>query len=187
MNRWALVAVCALVLAACEPVPATDDSETPTASPTMTAGIRCGPPYPPEPATAETVFCADPSTLESARVVRIVDGDTLRAMVDGVEEPVRFYGIDTTERGEACYREATQRTRELAGDDVLLRPDARNRDRSQRLLRYVYTTDGLSIDALLVAEGLAYAWRDDGALRVPLIALEDLARALGKGCLWSNG
>src|SRR5262245_62243184 len=185
MRRVALLFLSALVLAACSPLPAAEDGAAPT--PTPRAAIHCQPPYPTGPETAETVFCADPSGLQSAPVVRIVDGDTLRALVDGVEKPVRFYGIDTAERGEPCYREATARTRQLAGDEVRLRPDARDRDRSGRLLRYVYTPDGLSIDALLVAEGLAHAWRDDGPLRVPLIALEELARALGKGCLWSSG
>jgi endonuclease YncB( thermonuclease family) len=97
---------------------------------------------------------------------------------------VRFYGIDTRERGEACFDEATRRTRELSGDEVLLVPDERNRDRNGRLLRYVYSPDGLSIDAALVAEGLAYAWRDDGALREELVELEDRAREAEVGCLW---
>jgi micrococcal nuclease len=123
--------------------------------------------------------------MQRADVVRVVDGDTIRVILDGVEEPVRFYGIDTRERGEPCFGDATDRTRQLAGETVLLKADARNRDRNGRLLRYVYTPDGVSIDALLVAEGYAYAWRDDGALRQPLINLENAAATANAGCLWS--
>jgi micrococcal nuclease len=131
------------------------------------------------------VFCRDPATLAPARVVRVVDGDTIRVLLEGVEEPVRFYGIDTAERGEPCFSEATERTSDLVGNEVLLLADARNRDRNGRLLRYVFTQDGLSIDATLVDEGLALAWRDDGAFRGPLIALEEAADTAGRGCLWS--
>ena len=33
-------------------------------------------------------------------MLRIVDGDTMHVELDGKEEIVRFYGIDTTERGQ---------------------------------------------------------------------------------------
>jgi micrococcal nuclease len=122
--------------------------------------------------------------MEAARVIRIVDGDTIHVDLDGTDETVRFYGIDTTEVGEPCFQEAKDRTRELVGTEVRLRPDARNRDRYGRLLRYVYTPSGRSIDAEMVDEGLAHAWRSDGALRFPIIELEDAAQAARRGCLW---
>ncbi len=147
-------------------------------------GHSCAPPYPVGVPTTSTVFCADPSRMESARVVRIVDGDTFHVRLNGKDETVRFYGINATEVGQPCSAEATARTRELVGNEVRLLPDARERDRYGRLLRYVYTPAGLSVDAEMVAEGLAHAWRTDGALRVPMIALEDAAHAGGVGCLW---
>jgi micrococcal nuclease len=155
-----------------------------TDTPPPKPGIQCDPPYPTGAPTSETVFCSDPSVMQPARVARVIDGDTIRAIVDGVEEPVRFYGIDTRERGEPCFREARDRTEQLVGDRILLRRDARNKDRNGRLLRYVYMPDGTSIDALLVAEGLAYAWRDDGTLRDALVAVETEAQQARSGCLW---
>jgi micrococcal nuclease len=155
---------------------------------TETATTSCAAPYPSGPATAETVFCADPARMERASVVRIVDGDTLRAIVDGVEEPVRLFGVDTPERGDACYDEATDVLRALVavnGGQVLLVPDARNRDSYDRLLRYVYTPAGLSIDAALIAGGFGYAWTRDGALRDALVDVEAAARLEGRGCLWN--
>ena len=97
---------------------------------------------------------------------------------------MRLYGINATERGQPCSDEATLRLGELAGQEVRLRPDARERDRYGRLLRYVYSPAGLSVDAELVDEGLAHAWRTDGDLRLAIMALEARASAGGRGCLW---
>ena len=76
------------------------------------------------------------------------------------------------------------RNEALAGDSVLLLPDARDRDRSGRLLRYAFDESGRSIEAQLIAEGLGRAWPDDGSYRDQLVALEAQARAAGAGCLW---
>ena len=122
--------------------------------------------------------------MQHARVTGIVDGDTIHVDLNGAEEIVRFYGDNTTERGEPCFDEATERTRQLVGDEVRLMPDARNRDKYGRLLRYVYTPSGLNVEAEMVAEGLAHAWRSDGALRLAIIALEDEAQQRRVGCLW---
>jgi endonuclease YncB( thermonuclease family) len=119
-------------------------------------------------------------------VVKIVDGDTIDVRAAQTELRVRFYGVNTTERGERCFTEATERTRALAGSQVQLVSDARLQDSFKRELRYVYTVSGESIDAALIREGLALAWREDGAQRAALIALEERARASKTGCLWSG-
>ncbi|MBI5288282.1 MAG: thermonuclease family protein [Chloroflexi bacterium] len=184
-----LVTIAVVLGAACE-VTVDDDTPTPAATAPVAASpetplVTCAPPYPSGPPSVDTVFCADPATLQPAPVIRIVDGDTIHVEIEGRDETVRFYGIDTPERGDPCFAEATERTRQLVASRAALRPDARERDRYDRLLRYVYTPEGLSVDAILIAEGYARAWRDDGALRAPLIALEDLSRAYRRGCLWS--
>lgn len=119
-------------------------------------------------------------------VVKIVDGDTIDVRATETELRVRLYGVDTPERGDRCFKEATERTRALAGSQVQLVPDARLQDSFKRELRYVYTAGGESIDAALVREGLALAWREDGSQRAALIALEERARAAKTGCLWSG-
>ena len=75
---------------------------------------------------------------------------------------VRFIGIDTPERGQCGYREATRRVRELAdGRPTVLvgAPGRDNRDRYGRLLRYVII-DGRDIGKVLLDEGLAHARYD---------------------------
>ncbi|HXF50645.1 MAG TPA: thermonuclease family protein [Dehalococcoidia bacterium] len=158
--------------------------ETPTPS---TSGAPIGPAATPAPADRgfrPAFVHPDPSSLTRATVVDVVDGDTIDAIVSGVEERVRLYGVDTPERGDRCFFEAAARTETLTRDGVLLEPGPRARDRYGRLLAYVYTAGGVSVDAQLIAEGLGTAWREDGQHRDAFVALEGSARAAGAGCLW---
>ncbi len=67
------------------------------------------------------------------KVTRVIDGEELR---------IRLYGVDSPEKGEPCFEEATDRLRELAGDEVRVELGPRSQDRYGRLLYYVYTQDG---------------------------------------------
>jgi micrococcal nuclease len=127
----------------------------------------------------------------SAAVIRVVDGDTIKVQVDGREETVRYIGIDTPEPyrdGEpACYsQEATARNTELvAGTQVQLVSDTENRDKYDRLLRYVYV-DEVFINELLIQEGYATTLqiKPNTAQASTLQSAEDLARDQNVG-LWS--
>jgi micrococcal nuclease len=122
--------------------------------------------------------------LRRVEVVKVIDGDTIDVKIDGKTQRVRYYGVDTPERGDRCFREATDRNQHLIGDTVLMLNDARNEDRYERLLRYIFLPDGTSVDATLVAEGFGHAWRQDGRYKGDIIALEDQARTADRGCLW---
>lgn len=167
---------------------------------TLTVGIVLGAlasrgddgtePVAPTPTLAVTLPDLQPppeaGELQRAEVVAIIDGDTIDVRVEGQEERVRYYGVDTPERGDRCFEEASKRNEALAAHAVLLLPDARERDDFDRLLRYVFDEDGRSIEARLIAEGLGVAWREDGAYRDELVALEDDVRAADVGCLWER-
>ena len=60
----------------------------------------------------------------------------------------------------------------------------RAQDRGGRLLHYVYTEAGNSIDETLMLEGLAVAWTRDGQHRDFLVGLGEEARTKGTGCIW---
>ncbi len=123
-------------------------------------------------------------TLTTAEVEEVLDGDTIDVVIDGRKARVRYFGVDTPERGDACYREAKDRNELLLGDTVLLLPDARLEDDFGRLLRYVFLPDGTSVDATLAAEGFGEAWRRDGRYRDEIVGLEAEAAAAERGCLW---
>ena len=114
------------------------------------------------------------------RVNRVIDGDTL----DTERGPVRLFGVDTPESGQRCYSKAKNRLRGLAGNSIRLEFGPRVNDQYGRLLAYVYTKDGLSIDEILVREGLALAWTRDGQHRDYLVGLEQETRRGKTGCLW---
>lgn len=60
----------------------------------------------------------------------------------------------------------------------------RARDPFDRLLYYIYTDSGESIDEMLVREGYARAWTRDGQYRDTLMDLERDACENRAGCLW---
>lgn len=103
----------------------------------------------PEPAAGEqTVFRS------------MVDGDTIRTDLG----TVRLIGIDTPERGECGYADASAAVRSLlaAGDSVTLTlpPGQRDTDRYQRLLRYVHTDDTTDLGLAQLEAGHAVARYD---------------------------
>lgn len=121
--------------------------------------------------------CLECPTLE---VSQVIDGDTFVSPAGRV----RLFGVDTPERGQRCFQEATERLRQLTGRTARVEAGPRDTDRYGRRLYYVYTEDGTSIDAGLVREGLARAWTRDGQHRDSLIQLEREARDSSTGCLW---
>jgi endonuclease YncB( thermonuclease family) len=129
-------------------------------------------------AECRTVLCCE--DCKSIAVSRIIDGDTFDSLVGRA----RLFGVNTPERGERCYRQATERLDELAGNTARVQQGPRGRDRSGRLLFYVYTENGESIDEKLIREGLAHAWTQDGQHRDFLVDLEGQAQQDGNGCLW---
>ncbi len=85
-------------------------------------------------------------------VERVIDGDTI--VIEGGEK-VRFIGIDTPERGEFYYKEATDYMKSLVENKkVRLEKDVSERDRYGRLLRHVYVDD-IWINAKMIKEGYA--------------------------------
>lgn len=103
--------------------------------------------------------------LMEATVTEVIDGDTIKVKVGWIEEEVRYIGIDTPE-GEECYGpEATEYNKELLGwskkdkEDikVWLEGDIEERDKSGRLLAYVYLDPegSLMVNEELLSQGYA--------------------------------
>jgi micrococcal nuclease len=95
----------------------------------------------------------------SARVVDVIDGDTIRVLADGREVTVRLIGIDTPEEDGPyteleCYgREATDHTTgRLDGADVDLEYDVERTDRYERTLAYVWL-EGELVNESILAQG----------------------------------
>jgi len=142
----------------------------------------------------------DDSMLRTGYVVRVVDGDTARIVIDGVEEKVRLIGVDTpesTNRTEPYGDEASAYAKAaLTGRTVWVETDVELRDRYDRLLAYVWTSppdtatssaiaDGM-FNARLVADGYAqiYTFPPNVKYQQVFLELQREAREAGRG-LWS--
>jgi endonuclease YncB( thermonuclease family) len=167
----ALLAVTFLLMACTVNVP----TSTPTLPPFT---IEVGP-FEPTLDISDCVTTICCSNCPAIPVDRIIDGDTFQS----ANATIRLYGVDAPERGEPCYDEATQRLRELAGDSVRVELGPRQGDQFGRILYYVYNLEGESIDEMLVREGLALAWLEDGQHRNVLLAVESRAKENRGGCL----
>lgn len=130
---------------------------------------------------------------ETARVVEIVDGDTIKVELRGQVYRLRYIGMDSPERDvagstpEPYAVEATEANRRLVeGQTVTLDKDVSDTDRYGRLLRYVYVGDTL-VNVELVRLGLAWAktYPPDTRLQAEIIAAEKQAREAHRG-LWSR-
>ena len=121
-------------------------------------------------------------------LIRVIDGDTIEVAIGGQKDKVRYIGINTPESGEPCFDEATDFNTDLLSKGMLtLALDKSERDRYDRLLRYVYAGDTF-VNAELVAQGYALAadYPPDSEHANEFAALEQQARIAKRGCLFSG-
>ncbi len=119
-------------------------------------------------------------------VERIIDGDTFKIPTN---KSVRLIGIDTPEKGEKCYYESTVLLKKLIDTkQVKLVKDVSDKDKYNRLLRYVYLIDGNFINLQMVQEGFAYAkkFEPDTTFAKSFKKAELSAKLSKKGCLWKR-
>ncbi len=99
------------------------------------------------------------------RVTKFDDGDTIHVDMEGKIETIRFIGVDTPETHDPrkpiqCFGKAAAAfTKNTIGTNrVRLEADPTNsnRDRYQRLLRYVYLPDGTLMNQKIIAEGYGF-------------------------------
>ncbi len=164
----------------------------PTATFTETAQPTDTPQPPAETPTAQvvqsSVSCIRPQEPQIAKVVEIVDGDTIRVEMDGSVYPIRYIGIDTpesTSQIEPFGKEASQKNSELvSGQTVTLYRDASETDQFDRLLRFVFVNDTF-INYELVKQGYAKAFRypPDTSCADLFQQAQDEASAIGVG-MW---
>jgi endonuclease YncB( thermonuclease family) len=121
---------------------------------------------------------------ETGRVVRVIDGDTIDVNLNGQEIRVRYVGVNTPERDEACYSDATAANRNMVeGQTVTLVRDHSNTDRYGRLLRFVYVGSTF-VNRELVAQGFAEAvlYEPDDGFHDEFVQLEQAATRNRLGC-----
>lgn len=144
-----------------------------------------------KPLTSKVLMHAQPGSFG---VKQFVDGDTVMVDMGGTTETIRFIGIDTPETHKPntpvqCYgpaaaaytknRIGSQRIR-LVSDSLTT-----NRDRYNRLLRYVVLEDGTNLNLELVQKGYAFAYAFPFARNSEFNAAMEKAQD-NKAGLWGN-
>ncbi|MGB7339144.1 MAG: thermonuclease family protein [Phototrophicaceae bacterium] len=135
MSRWtiSLVIIMMMLIAACDDLVISDSGSGSSSSNNIACTGECG------------------------LVVNVVDGDTIDVLIDGIQYRVRYVGINTPERDEVCYTDATAANALLvSGQTVRLEVDTSETDRYGRLLRYIYVGNTF-VNEILVADGYAEA------------------------------
>ena len=133
------------------------------------------------------IFCfcsgglAEP--VEDFQVVRIVDGDTVHASLEGILYKIRLVEIDAPERDQPFGEAAKVYLGELLSDGIFS-AELSGKDRYGRYLGRLYQ-NGLDINREMVDEGLAWVY-DRYVTDKGLYGHQEIARKAGKG-IWSVG
>lgn len=101
-----------------------------------------------------------PDYTYKAIIIRWVDGDTVYLKVDlgfrtTIETDFRVYGINTPERGQLNYKEATADANRLApvGTEVTIQT-YKDPEKYGRWLANIFTPDGIDVAQTIIADGL---------------------------------
>jgi micrococcal nuclease len=112
----------------------------------------------------------------NAKVLYVIDGDTLKIMYDGKKQSIRLIGIDTPEsrKNSKAFKDSRRSSRDInaiisqgkiakkyvkglvkKGDKIKIEFDVEKRDRYHRLLGYVYLPDGRMLNDIIIRNGYA--------------------------------
>ncbi len=107
------------------------------------------------------------TSSDSFSVTKVVDGDTFKVSIDGLEKTIRLIGLDTPETVDPrkpvqCFGiEASNKAKELlSGKKVKLEadPSQGDLDKYGRLLRYAFLEDGTSFNKWMIANGYGHEY-----------------------------
>lgn len=128
-------------------------------------------------------------------VTHFVDGDTITVNMNGKAEKVRFIGVDTPETHKPntpvqCYGPAAAAfTKNYIGNHkVQLESDtlSTNRDRYNRLLRYVYLPNGSLVNEELIKGGFGFYYPYFPFTKSDKFATDQAAAKASNKGVWGN-
>jgi micrococcal nuclease len=131
------------------------------------------------------------------RVQEVVDGDTLKILINDQEETIRLIGIDTPETKDPrkpvqCFgKEASNAAKTLLEGKVVtleMDPSQGERDKYNRLLAYIILPNGENFNKKMITEGYAHEYTYDIPYKYQkeFKEAEAIAKATTAG-LWNPG
>lgn len=119
----------------------------------------------------------------SAKVVAVVDGDTVRIQLSDTKATVILFGIDCPELGQSFGEEAKKFTDEKCFNKVVS-IELQGKDKMGRLLGVITLADGTNLNHELVHQGLAW-WSDKYAPKDEMLKRYHSAAKTSHRGLWS--
>lgn len=101
---------------------------------------------------------------QQSEVIQVLDGDTIIASISGKHESVRLIGIDAPEtekegQESQCFsNESREEMKKLVGGQVVKLvsdPTQSDKDKYERLLRYIYLADETMVNRTMLSGGFA--------------------------------
>ena len=133
------------------------------------------------------LFLTDPAPASSdftGKAIRIIDGDSLKVMHNGLAEEIRLNGIDCPENSQAFGHRAKELTSDLAfGKEVTA--NTFGYDKYGRTIADVILPGGVNLNQELVKAGMCWWYREYAPNDTVLGALEREARDAKRG-LWAD-
>lgn len=164
-----------------------------TAAPSSTSSTQAS--------AVQASSAANAASGDLLQVAGITDGDTIKVWVNGQREPVRLLGVDAPESKKpntavACYaKEAASKMQSLVQSKqvrLVADPTQADRDRYNRLVRYVVLPDGSDVSQLMIAGGFgreytyAAPYAKQGAFRVAQSQAQAAKRGLWGACTYAS-
>lgn len=137
------------------------------------------------PAGSSSAACLPANPVQNAFVVEVLDGNTIRALIDGLVYTVRYIGIDPPQNANFANAATYENYVLVYGREVQLIPGDSDKDARGRLLRYVKVKDTfVNID--LLQKGLATLSKGESEFicLADFLSAEQQARSANMG-LWS--
>ncbi|MDD2922370.1 MAG: thermonuclease family protein [Anaerolineales bacterium] len=151
--------------------PALEASAEPPASPTQSApsGATCVPTHP----------------VQTGKVVEILDGNTVRVLIDKLVYVVRYTGVEAPKDKKYADAAKNENSKLVYGKEVTLVTDVSDKDSRGRLLRYVMQGN-LFVNQKLIEQGLGSALDvpPDSACAAALNQAQQTASSASLG-MWS--
>ena len=91
---------------------------------------------------------------EEGILLRVVDGDTIHALINGKDETVRMLGINTHEKGMPYSESGKEFLSNFVNLSIILEKDKEEVDKYQRKLRYIFY-NGKNLNLEIIEKGYA--------------------------------
>ena len=154
-----LIATLELPTATESPATITPNTTTPTVETLAPTASPMATPSPTQSA-ANAAACIPANQPQTGKVLDVIDGNTVKVLIDGIAYTVRYIGIDVPKFkpvAEYFGQEADFKNAEYVfAKQVTLVSDLQDKDESGRLLRYVKVGD-IFVNYELVRQGFASA------------------------------